>query len=59
MKTKIVKYSHIINILIRENKLIKVNWLFIGSMTLAGKQEKFTFSILNIAQRILLMNYFL
>lgn len=52
--------THIINIPIKENKLIKLNLLFIRSMTLAGNaKDKLTFSIVNIAQRILLMNYFL
>lgn len=43
MKTKVVKYPHITNIPVRENKLIKVNWLFIGSMTLAGKTGEIHF----------------
>lgn len=42
-KIQILKYPHIINIPIRKNKLIKVNWLFIGSMTLAGKTGEIHF----------------
>lgn len=54
------KMLQIISIPIKENRLIKLNWLFIGSMTLAGKaEEKHTFSIVNTAQRSLPMKYFL